>query len=74
MNPEDQSITGLTSVILCPKCDKPAIVSYSTGVYTCLNCDFERDLSTEVERESRVGWGELVFSLAGLLVTFALIL
>jgi endogenous inhibitor of DNA gyrase (YacG/DUF329 family) len=67
-------VLELSSTIECPKCGKKSIVSHQTGIYQCLNCDFEKHLSSEVTSESSGGLGEFLFAIAGFLVTAALIL
>ncbi|MEM9766984.1 MAG: hypothetical protein AAF892_03755 [Cyanobacteria bacterium P01_D01_bin.71] len=63
-------LVNLSSSLECPKCGKHAIVSHQSGVYQCLNCNFERDLGTEGEyNPQESGLGELVFAIAGFLVT-----
>jgi hypothetical protein len=65
----------LSSIIECPKCGKKSIVSHQTGIYQCLNCDFERDLtSATVDDEKSGGLGEFLFAIAGFLLTAALVL
>lgn len=59
----------------CPKCGKRSVVSHQAGVYSCLNCDFERDLNFSTEGETEPdGIGKLIFACAGFLITFALLL
>lgn len=59
----------------CPKCGKHSIVSHQTGVYHCLNCDFERNLNfDEAADGEEEGLGRYVFACAGFLITFALLL
>lgn len=64
---------NFASTITCPKCGKRSIVSYEEGMYACLNCDFERNLSSE-QMGRKSGAGEFIFALAGALIAFALIL
>ncbi|HEY9738826.1 MAG TPA: hypothetical protein V6D06_21175 [Trichocoleus sp.] len=43
----------LSSAVECPKCGKHSIVSHQTGAYHCLNCGFERILSSpDAENDS----------------------
>ncbi len=69
-----QSTINLSSSLECPKCGKSSIVSHQTGIYQCLSCDFERDLSTEPVAKANMGFGEFLFACAGVLVTLALLL
>ena len=64
----------LSSAIECPKCGKKSIVSHQTGVYQCLNCDFERNLGSAIEDEKSGGVGEFLFAVVGFLLTAALVL
>ena len=68
------SVLNLASTIECPKCGKKFIVISQRGMYQCLNCDFERSLSLESTRHEQGGLGQLIFAIAGFLVTAALIL
>jgi hypothetical protein len=68
-------VLNLSSSLECPKCGKNSIVSHQNGIYQCLSCNFERDLSTENELlPAKGGLGELVFAIGGFLVAAALIL
>ncbi|WP_204137159.1 hypothetical protein [Halomicronema sp. CCY15110] len=68
-------VLNLSSSLECPKCSKNSIVSHQNGIYQCLSCNFERDLSTENEfLPAKGGLGELVFAIGGFLVAAALIL
>ncbi|MEL6381275.1 MAG: hypothetical protein AAFQ89_02140 [Cyanobacteria bacterium J06626_18] len=58
----------------CPSCGKHAIVSYRSGVYHCLNCDFEQNMNSRSGQEAEGGLGKFVFACAGFLVTCALLL
>jgi len=69
------SLSNLSSSLECPKCGKHAIVSHQSGIYQCLNCNFERDLSPEsVTAFQKSGIGEFVFAIGGFLVMAALLL
>jgi len=68
-------VLNLSSSLECPKCGKNAIVSHQSGVYQCLNCNFERDLSTDSDAAfNKAGIGEFFFAIGGFLVTAALLL
>jgi ribosomal protein L37AE/L43A len=68
-------VLELSSTVECPKCGKKSIVSHQTGVYQCLNCDFERNLGlANTETEKTGGLGEFLFAMAGFLLTAVLIL
>lgn len=68
-------VFNLSSSLECPKCSKTAIVSHQSGVYQCLNCNFERDLSPEGPTAlPQPGIGEFFFAIGGFLVTAALFL
>lgn len=68
-------ILNLASTIECPHCSKQSIVSHQNGMYHCLNCDFERDLTVAESSETKQnGLGEFIFAIAGFLVAAALIL
>lgn len=68
-------VLNLSSSLECPKCGKNAIVSHQSGIYQCLNCNFERDLSTEGETVlKKGGFGELIFAIGGFVITALLVL
>ncbi|NER85343.1 MAG: hypothetical protein F6K42_38775 [Leptolyngbya sp. SIO1D8] len=67
-------LVDLSNTLECPQCSKHAVVSHQTGVYRCLNCDFERDLGSQTPQEAEGGIGELVFACAGFLIACALLL
>jgi ribosomal protein L37AE/L43A len=67
-------LLNLASTIECPQCSKQSIVSYQSGLYHCLNCDFERDLTSESPASEEGGVGKLPFAMVGFLVAAALIL
>lgn len=68
-------VLNLSASLECPKCGKNTIVSHHNGVYQCLSCNFERDLSTEGEMlQEKGGIGELFFAIGGFLLTAALML
>lgn len=62
----------MPTTLECPRCGKHTIVSYRDGVYTCLNCNFEKDLSTAPA--DGISLGSLMFGSAGVLVTLLLLL
>lgn len=63
------------SAIECPKCSKHSIVNYREGAYHCLNCGFERILSSadedglseEASNPFTVAFGVFVFAMTLLL-------
>lgn len=64
-----------STTLECPKCGKHSIVSHQAGVYRCLNCDFERDLSfDDGEADAEGGLGKLISACAGFIITFAILL
>jgi ribosomal protein L37AE/L43A len=67
-------LVDLASTLECPQCGKHAIVSHQAGIYHCLSCDFERDLSATAEAETTGGLGSLIFAGAGFLITLMLLL
>ncbi|MDB9528454.1 hypothetical protein PN498_20855 [Oscillatoria sp. CS-180] len=67
-------ILNLSPSIECPKCGKHTVVSDQVGVYRCLSCDFERNLSPGSLRKNKGGIGELVSAIAGFLIAAVLIL
>lgn len=67
-------VLNLSSTLECPKCGKNAIVSHQSGVYQCLNCNFERDLALEGQSSRAGGIGEMLVGLGGILLTLALFL
>lgn len=62
------------TLVECPECGKHTVVSYQSGIYKCLSCDFERDLNYDDDYDSQGGLGGIIFACAGFLVTFAILL
>jgi ribosomal protein L37AE/L43A len=51
--------TGPHYTLECPKCGKYTVVQQDDNVYSCINCDFTRDLNDE---ESDANVGSFLFS------------